>query len=199
MHAFLIVGGETGENIKTLVKKLRAKPIEFSVSKVEDVRELNSFTSLLVASPQAIILRNIENSTSEALNALLKNLEEPAENIFYILTCQNLSQVLPTIVSRCEIVKIKNPRLPDGQEKSKIKNEGAEEFMNMKISKKFSYLDKIKTRDEALTFVRNLIIFLHPQLISHAKRIRICQQVFNNLKANGNVNIQLTYLAINQL
>ena len=113
MHAFLIVGGETGENIKTLVKKLRAKPIEFSVSKVEDVRELNSFTSLLVASPQAIILRNIENSTSEALNALLKNLEEPAENIFYILTCQNLSQVLPTIVSRCEIVKIKNPRLPD--------------------------------------------------------------------------------------
>jgi len=193
MHAFLIVGENTEKNIKSLINKLRAKPIEFTVKKIEDIRNLNSFTSLSVTTPQAIILKNIENSTPEALNALLKNLEEPAEHIYYILTCQNLSQILPTIKSRCQVIRVSSFQLPVSN------NSDPEEFMKLKISQKFSYLDKIKIREEALSFVRNLIIFLHPQIISHATGVKICQQVFNNLKANGNLNIQLTYLAINQI
>jgi DNA polymerase III delta prime subunit len=192
MHAYLIVGESQQEEITKLVKKLNAKSVEFSVNKIEEVRELNSFTGLSVNSPQAIVIRNIENSTTEALNALLKNLEEPAENIFYILTCQNLGRVLPTIVSRCQVIKITNNKL-------QMTNTEPEKFMKLKIGQKFSYLDKIKTRDEAVAFVKNLILYLHANLIANAKNITICQKVFDNLKANGNINIQLTFLAINQI
>jgi DNA polymerase III delta prime subunit len=192
MHAYLIVGENPALEINKLAKNLNANPIEFSVNKIEEVRELNSFTNLSVDSPQAIILKNIQNCTTEALNSLLKNLEEPPENIYYILTCNNLSQVLPTIISRCEII-VSKFQLPVSNSSE------AEKYMKLKIGQKFSYLDKIKTREEALIFIKDLIYYLHTKLIENTENIKIAQKVFANLNANGNINIQLTYLAVNQI
>ena len=194
MHAYLLVGQNPDQKIAELVKKLRATPLEFAVSKIDDIRKLNSFTALTAGSPQAMILKNIDEATPEALNALLKNLEEPGENTYYILTCTNLSQVLPTIKSRCEIINAKWQML-----NAKLQSKEQEKFIKLNISEKFKFLDKIKIREEALEFTRNLLISLHPQIIREAQNIKICQHVFNNLKANGNINIQLTYLAINQI
>ncbi len=52
------------------------------------------------------MLENIENSSSEAMNSLLKMLEEPEPGIYAIFTCQNLNRVLPTIQSRCQIIQL---------------------------------------------------------------------------------------------
>ena len=52
------------------------------------------------------IINCVENMTKEAINALLKYLEEPNENVYAILTTKNVNQVLPTIVSRCQNLKI---------------------------------------------------------------------------------------------
>ena len=195
MHSYLIssVNDELIQNeIDKLAKKLHARAMEFPVTKIDDTRDLNNFTALAVDSLQLIVLKNIEEATPEALNALLKNLEEPGENIYYCLTCNNLAQVLPTIKSRCQIINaIRHTPYA-------IRQDGEpEKFMNLTISEKFKALEKIKDRGEAVDFVKQLIIFLHPQIISNAKNIEICQQVFTNLKANGNLTIQLTYLAVN--
>ena len=48
-----------------------------------------------------------------ASNALLKILEEPRPNNFLILISHNLNRVLPTIRSRCQIVKIPDLSLHD--------------------------------------------------------------------------------------
>lgn len=50
------------------------------------------------------LLENIDNATPEAMNSLLKMLEEPTEGIYAILTCENQNRVLPTIQSRTQIV-----------------------------------------------------------------------------------------------
>lgn len=52
------------------------------------------------------LLENIENSTPEAMNSLLKILEEPIAGVYAIFTCQNLSRVLPTIQSRCQVIQL---------------------------------------------------------------------------------------------
>ncbi|MEN9685317.1 MAG: hypothetical protein RLZZ28_1103 [Bacteroidota bacterium] len=44
-------------------------------------------------------------------NKLLKLIEEPPENTLFILVAENEEQILPTILSRCQLVKI--PRLDD--------------------------------------------------------------------------------------
>ncbi len=54
------------------------------------------------------IINNIDVSTEEAQNKLLKVLEEPSKNVFFLLSAQSEERVLATIKSRCDKVKI-NP------------------------------------------------------------------------------------------
>jgi DNA polymerase-3 subunit delta' len=52
------------------------------------------------------IINLVENMTTEAVNALLKFLEEPTKNTYAFLTTENEARVLPTIVSRCETLRM---------------------------------------------------------------------------------------------
>lgn len=54
------------------------------------------------------ILNLIENMTEQAVNSLLKFLEEPGENVYAFLTTNNENNVLPTIVSRCQTLYLKS-------------------------------------------------------------------------------------------
>lgn len=54
------------------------------------------------------IINHVENMNVEAINSLLKFLEEPQENIFAFLTCENESRVLPTIVSRSQVLHFRS-------------------------------------------------------------------------------------------
>ena len=54
------------------------------------------------------ILHLVENMTDQALNSLLKFLEEPDSNVFAFLTTNNEEGVLPTIISRCQNLYLKS-------------------------------------------------------------------------------------------
>ena len=56
----------------------------------------------------AVIL-NAGNSSLSAMNSLLKFLEEPGAGITVILTVDNISEILPTIVSRCTVLHFARP------------------------------------------------------------------------------------------
>lgn len=53
------------------------------------------------------ILHLIENMTIVAINSILKFLEEPGQEIYAFLTTNNESAILPTIISRCQLLKLK--------------------------------------------------------------------------------------------
>ena len=55
--------------------------------------------------PRFVLIDNIEFLNINAINALLKTLEEPSQNIFFILINNN-KKVLPTLSSRCLDFKI---------------------------------------------------------------------------------------------
>ncbi len=200
MHSYLFVGLNKEKieiEIGKLVKKLGVKPLEFELTKIGQVRELHSFTKLKVNKPTAILIRDVNNATTEALNAFLKNLEEPQENIKYILTASSEHRVLPTIVSRCQIVKTKGLKL-----KAKG-NKNAEEFIKASVGEKLKIVDKIRKREEAVLFVQNLIITWHDLLtnkdcsLSTAKALKRANQTLVALKGNGNVALQLANFAVN--
>lgn len=54
------------------------------------------------------ILKNIEFSNKEAMNSLLKILEEPVEGVYAIFTTKNKNKILPTIISRCQVIELAN-------------------------------------------------------------------------------------------
>ncbi|MBI3996588.1 MAG: DNA polymerase III subunit delta' [Candidatus Omnitrophica bacterium] len=54
---------------------------------------------------QVAILEGAERLTEEAANSLLKVLEEPSAHTRFILTTAQFSACLPTIVSRCQLIR----------------------------------------------------------------------------------------------
>ncbi|WP_369085947.1 DNA polymerase III [Metamycoplasma spumans] len=58
-----------------------------------------------------LIINNIENSTPQSLNSLLKFFEDPPKNLMILLTTNNKNSVLKTIKSRCFIIDLKDSHL----------------------------------------------------------------------------------------
>lgn len=80
-----------------------------AVLKVEQIRELQRSLSLkpYQARFRVALLLHFEEANPSAANALLKTLEEPAPQVILILTAESVESLLPTIVSRCEVVRLR--------------------------------------------------------------------------------------------
>lgn len=55
------------------------------------------------------IIRQMERATTEAANCLLKTLEEPPSQVVLVLTASDMDQLLPTIISRCQVLNLRPP------------------------------------------------------------------------------------------
>ena len=71
--------------------------------KINSIRDIKKFLSLNYKEIgyRLILISDAHLMNDEAQNALLKNLEEPPENVIFILTTSNVSRLRPTIISRC--------------------------------------------------------------------------------------------------
>ena len=74
--------------------------------KIGQVRELKHQLTFppLEAPTRVIILEDIHTMRREAANSLLKTLEEPAPDNLLILTADQSGTILPTIISRCQVI-----------------------------------------------------------------------------------------------
>ena len=74
--------------------------------KIDDIRHLISRVALRPFSVrvQVAIIDGAERLTEEAANSLLKVLEEPPATTRFVLLASCLSDCLPTIVSRCQLI-----------------------------------------------------------------------------------------------
>jgi len=75
---------------------------------VDQIRKLIAYTnkSCLNNMPRFILIDNTENLNKNSVNALLKIVEEPNENIFFILVHNSEKKILPTLKSRCLTFKL---------------------------------------------------------------------------------------------
>jgi len=119
MHSIVISGGnqkkrhgealkigelpETSPDLKIIALKEEKRTISIS-----EIRELQKFLNLkpFQEKEKIGIILEAQNLTEEAQNALLKTLEEPPEHSRIILTADNFQKLLPTVISRCEKVKL---------------------------------------------------------------------------------------------
>jgi DNA polymerase-3 subunit delta' len=89
---FIYIDGELGTIKKEEIENLQSS---FSKSGVE-AKGLKIY-----------IINQLEKATASATNSLLKFLEEPYDDVVGILTTQNQSQILETIISRSQVLRIK--------------------------------------------------------------------------------------------
>ena len=75
---------------------------------VGQIREMISYInkSTFNDSARFVLIDNVENLNKNSINALLKVIEEPNENVFFILINNSEKNILPTLKSRCLTFKI---------------------------------------------------------------------------------------------
>ena len=75
---------------------------------VGQIREMINYTNKSTFNNigRFILIDNVENLNKNSVNALLKIIEEPNENVFFILINNNEKNILPTLKSRCLTFKI---------------------------------------------------------------------------------------------
>ena len=75
---------------------------------VTQVREMIAYTNKSTFNNMArfILIDNIENLNKNSVNGLLKVIEEPNENVYFILINNSEKNILPTLRSRCLTFKI---------------------------------------------------------------------------------------------
>jgi DNA polymerase III subunit delta' len=82
---------------------------EGAVLKVEQIRDALHTLSLLPyeARYRVALLLRFQEANPSAQNALLKTLEEAPRRVILLLTADSAESLLPTIVSRCEVLRLR--------------------------------------------------------------------------------------------
>ena len=82
---------------------------------IEDVRDLQSYCSLSIADggKRLIIIDTADDLNKSSSNAILKLLEEPPKNTFFLLISHQPNLLLPTLKSRCQKLSFSNLDQPD--------------------------------------------------------------------------------------
>ena len=108
------------------------------------------------AKGRVVVLEDASTLTHEAQNALLKTLEEPPQEAILLLGAPSDANFLPTILSRCQIIRLQ----VTGNRKQET--EEIEKVLGSNIEERFEYIEKLKTREEFLhsmvSYFRDLVL-----------------------------------------
>ena len=107
-------------------------------------------------------IKDIEKMTEQAANSLLKFLEEPEDDIIAILSCKNISAVLPTIISRCQQIKLvgqsEDREVTENEEIIKIVSEYVKRYSRKPHMANIYVLGLLKVKEDILEFFKYLSI-----------------------------------------
>lgn len=142
----------------------RNKPWANPTIGIEKIRDIRHATTLKpLEGKRVVIIAEADKMTIPAANALLKILEEPPDTMHLILTASQVSGMLPTILSRCQEIRL-GP-LPDNEiewaliERKQLEPEHAKLISRISqgsYSRALDWLDEGfgELREHALSYLR---------------------------------------------
>lgn len=180
MQTFLIISRDTLKREKYALKICKDKGIyKFDISVleqeesigIEEVRNLQKkiFLKPLKGDIKATIIKNAQNLTIPAQNALLKILEEPPLDTTIIVTAESKDILLPTILSRCKIIELKES--PKFSEKELTQYAiTLTSLITLKVPERLKLAqDTAKNKEEALLWLKKTIFAAREQLIKSVR------------------------------
>ena len=102
---------ENSPNFKQVVPEVNDKGVQSKVIKVDQIREVIEFVNhtSMQGGRRVILISPAEAMNPNAANAVLKSLEEPANDVFFILVVHQKARLLATIRSRCQSMDFQQP------------------------------------------------------------------------------------------
>jgi len=151
------------------------------------------------AKGRVVILEDISPMTLEAQNALLKTIEELPNEALLILGTNSDANLLPTILSRCEIKYLDNTNKTTYPDKYQ---QDLEKILSCNLEGKFEYVEKLKEKEEFLFFLtytfREMLYSPKPNIEKPeiTKFLKELLQAEKWAKQNVNIRAILEYLML---
>lgn len=140
--------------------------------------------SAIEGSKKIYIIKSADKMNIQTANSILKFLEEPVDDIIAILIVDNINLVIPTIISRCQIIKLNKKKY----EESSLLN-----FSNLCNNTKYSCLSD----DEKRQFIDDVINFIMMIENSGLDTLIYTKNIWHNKFKDRNDNIMAIELIIN--
>ncbi len=205
-NAYLFVGADTEKLLAeaaSFAKSLNCASCDLLILnsggksiKIDEIRQVSQFVRFGPAASKwkVIILSGADLMTEEASNSFLKTLEEPLDNVLFILTTVRESKILKTIASRCQKLMFDNEK-PEADESV---NDLAEKFMKieeMSVPQLLAASEELSV-DPDLEGKLNSALYAYRRRIGPApeKRMLAAREMFNALRAierKGNKRLAL--------
>lgn len=190
MTSFLVVSQNTTDALQfvtTLCEKENIQPIDRTVIEksvneglkttqgigIEEIKLMQQKLYLKpIKSPtKAVILRDAELLTIPAQNALLKILEEPPEHTIIILSVKTKEALLPTVLSRCNIIDLQTPKKELTAEERRLFDDFFSRFASFSIADALEYAESIgKNKEESIVWLERAIHVGREHLLNAVKR-----------------------------
>jgi DNA polymerase-3 subunit delta' len=161
-------------------KELKPDPSgEIRIQQIRDFQKTINLRPYQSTYRVALFLR-FQDANPNASNALLKTLEEAPSYAVLILTADNPEQLLPTIVSRCEVLRLRSLRVDTVQKE--LENRGLETGQAKRIAHisggRFGYALRLiendfllEKREERLNELQSLISASRVEKFAYADKL----------------------------
>jgi len=167
---------------------------EESKQGMESARRIQQFLGLKPSQgqTQAVVILTSENLTLDAQNALLKTLEEPPAHATIILGSASQDQLLPTIISRCQLISLTDDSNQTPEVRQKLEAE-VKKLIDLSIEKRFQYVEKLEEKER---FLYALTSYFRQQLPSYKDFLKELVVAEKWAQANVNIRAILEYLML---
>lgn len=148
------------------------------------------------AKGRAVVIEDAGVLTPEAQNALLKTLEEPPKEAVLILGTSSDAYLLPTVLSRCQVINIPNPAGSTHATRGVDISKEVEKLLKSSIEERFKYIEKLKEKE---LFLHYLAFYFRDKLIHSSCDKEFLKRILRSeewAKQNVNIRAILEYLML---
>ena len=214
MHSYIIVGNKADAIKKAntispykIIQEIDTFIIETNENiGIDTIRDIKKF---LQSKPyknthQIIFIYHADLLTPQAQNSFLKTLEEPPPNTLIFLSTSNIDKLLPTVISRCQVIKTdQTPSQENIQE-----NNFSDIFQNLKnlnngekvtLANQHAY-----PKTKAVSLCQQAIYFFKESLHKNPNQytvsnLKLSNQTLNRIEKNVDPRLSLEYLFLHLL
>lgn len=159
---------------------------------IEEIREIQKriFLKPLKSDFKSVIIKNSQNLTIPAQNALLKILEEPPLTTLIILLATNRDILLPTVISRCNILEIHQENLALSEKEVEKNIKIVKLLANSNVAGRLKIAgDVSKSKEDALNWLKDAIFSLRKETINTINSSETSEsiQILNSLQKTHSI------------
>lgn len=158
--------------------------------KIENIKELIHFVNLKPYNSvkRLAVILEAETLSPVCANALLKTLEEPPKDSIIILTTKNEQKILPTILSRCQKIRlgaVQLSKIPENYQDPK-------QLAKLSIADKFKWVAAVFETQDVKAILTHHQEYFRQQLLNGSDVLSLLKQIsFSKDLLGSNISVKL--------